>query len=725
MVLLTAYQVLLARHTGQTDLMVGSPVAGRDLVEWEPVVGYLSNTVVLRGDLSGNPAFTDLLERTRATVLDAMANQDVPFESLLARLGVERDLSRTPLFQTMAVLHTQALPRRSLGDLRMTMFDAGYRQAKFDLMLEAWRDPDSIYTVLGYDTAVFDAAAVTRLAERFTTLLSAIAASPTLEILALPLLTDADHALLETLRGQIEGPSPAPVPQLVDDAFETYSGQIALICGDESITYGELGERVASRVEAAPGSVIGIDAYPSIDTIVSLLAAWRAGAAYLPLDPELPEARKKYMLDDCSADPHGLAYVLYTSGSTGNPKGVLVDHENLAARVHWMREAYELGPDDRIVQLASLSFDTHAEEIYPALTTGATVVLVPDGPTALPALLAQQPGITVLDLSTAYFHRLVDMINDVPWPDSLRLVIVGGEQLHQAGLQRWRDHFGDRVRIVNTYGPTETTIVATAGDLRDEVHIGRPLPATTVRIEDGQGGLVPPGSPGELAIGGAGVARGYLNRPDLTAQRFVHRQDGRYYLTGDRVRWRPDGNLEFLGRIDDQVKIRGYRVEPGEIESRLLRHPDISEAKVIARDDTLIAYTVGACEPGYLSETLPPYMIPSFWVQVDKLPLTRNGKIDTAALPDPGPVREIGFIAPRTEAEELVAFVWSEVLKVEAIGAADDFFALGGHSLLAVQVAARLGAIVEVDVPIRMLFTLPTVEQLAAGLEQLLVRETS
>jgi non-ribosomal peptide synthetase component F/NRPS condensation-like uncharacterized protein len=723
MVLLAAYQVLLARHTGQTDLMVGSPVAGRDLIELEPVVGYLSNTVVLRGDLSGNPAFTELLEHTRDTVLDAMANQDVPFERLLARLGVERDLTRTPLFQTMAVLHTQALPRRTLGELGMTMFDAGYQQAKFDLMLEAWRDPDSIYTVLGYDTAVFDSAAVTRLAERFTTLLSGIAARPSIAIAALPLLTGTDRTLLETLSGQAEGPPLTPVPQLIDEAFDVYSDQIALICGDESITYGELGERVDLSTAVA-GSVIGIEATPSIDTVAALLATWRAGAAYLPLDPELPQARKKYMLQD-SSTAHGLAYVLYTSGSTGTPKGVLVDHENLAARVHWMREAYELGPGDRVVQLASLSFDTHAEEIYPALTTGATVVLLPDGPAALPALLAEQPGITVLDLPTAYFHRLVDMINEVPWPDSLRLVILGGEQLQQASLQRWREHFGDRVRIVNTYGPTEATIVATAGDLHDEVHIGRPISATTVRIEDEHGRLVPPGSPGELAIGGAGVARGYRNRPELTAQRFVHRENGRYYLTGDRVRWRSDGNLEFLGRTDDQLKLRGYRIEPGEIESQLVKHPGISAAKVVTRNDTLVAYTVGSCEPDYLKETLPSYMIPAFWVQVDELPLTRNGKIDTAALPDPEPVRDIGFIAPRTDAEDLVVFVWGEVLQVDGIGATDDFFALGGHSLLAVQVAARIGAIIEVDVPIRMLFTLPTVEQLAAGLEQLLVRATT
>ncbi|MBP2325818.1 non-ribosomal peptide synthetase component F [Kibdelosporangium banguiense] len=727
MVLLAAYQVLLARHTGQTDLLVGSPVAGRDLVELEPVIGYLSNTVVLRGDLSANPVFTEFLERTRDTVLDAMANQDVPFESLLARLGVGRDLTRTPLLQTMAVLHTQALPRETLGDLRMTMFDAGYRQAKFDLMLEAWRDPDSIYTVLGYDTAVFDATTVAQFAERFTTILSGIASRPELSLSALPVLTEADHTLLATLGGSSAHPPSTSVPELIDEAFETCSDEIALVCGEKAITYGELGERVARTASATPGAVLGIESSRNIDTIVSLLAAWRGGAAYLPLDPDLPPARRTYLLEDSSAADasRGLAYVLYTSGSTGLPKGVLVDHENLAARVHWMREAYELGPGDRIVQLASLSFDTHAEEIYPALTTGATVVLLPEGPTALPALLARQPGITVLDLPTAFFHRLVDMIDDVPWPDSLRLIILGGEQLQQASLRRWRDHFGDRVRIVNTYGPTETTIVATAGDLGDDVHIGRPISATTVRIEDEYGRLVPPGSPGELAIGGAGVARGYRNRPDLTAQRFVNREGGRYYLTGDRVRWRPDGNLEFLGRTDDQVKVRGHRIEPGEIESRLLEHPEITAAKVIARHDKLIAYTVGRCEPGYLKETLPPYMIPVSWVELVELPLTRNGKVDTAALPDPEPVRDIGFIEPCTEAEELVVFVWGEVLGIDGISATDDFFALGGHSLLAVQVAARLGSIIEVDVPIRMLFTLPTVEQLAAGLENLLVEATS
>jgi len=280
---------------------------------------------------------------------------------------------------------------------------------------------------------------------------------------------------------------------------------------------------------------------------------------------------------------------MYTSGSTGVPKGVTVTHANLAARVRWMVDAYELGPDDRIVQFASLSFDAHAEEIFPALAAGARIVLLPDGGASLPDFLAVAPDVTVLDLPTAYWHQLVDLIDEIAWPDSLRLVILGGQQASGAAVDRWRERFGSRVRLVNTYGPTEATIIATAADLVGgdaRPPIGRPVGATGVQVLDRAGRPVPPGVAGELAIGGAGVAAGYLARPALTAERFVPDPQGepgaRRYLTGDLVRWRGDGDLEFLGRLDDQVKVRGFRVEPGEVEAALAAHPLVHTAVVSA-----------------------------------------------------------------------------------------------------------------------------------------------
>ncbi|MEU7853456.1 amino acid adenylation domain-containing protein [Nonomuraea sp. NPDC049141] len=782
MVLLTAYQVLLARHTGQTDILVGSPTAGRGRVELEPIVGYLSTTLVLRGDLSGDPTLEELLARTRRTVLDAMAHQDVPFERLLADLDIERDISRKPMFQTMLTLNSQTADgeRDRLGDdLEMSYFDDGYRQAKFDLVVEAWRAPGRLRMAFGYDARLFDAGTVAGLAERFAVLLRGIADPDNrhARLSALPMLTTADAALIASASGDENTESSTPdvdasaigVPEMIAEAVAAHPEETAVVCGSESVTYGELAERVSRLAAelagrgAGPGDIVGLHLGRSIDAVVAMLAIWRTGAAYLPLDPAYPAARLQHMIttsgarlilsDDLTTtdsprtgDP-GLAYVIYTSGSTGAPKGVAVEHAGLAARVRWMRHEYGLRPGDRVVQLASLSFDTHAEELYPALTTGATVVLVPDGGATLPDLLAGRPDITVLDLPTAYFHHLVDLIDEIAWPPALRLVVIGGEQVHATSLTRWRRRFGDRVRLVNTYGPTETTIVATAADLTGEPDphppIGRPIHATTVRVLDPHGAPTPPGAPGELYIGGPGVARGYLGLPELTAQRFVRLPDGdrysrasdqarlpdggRYFRTGDRVRLRPDGLLEFLGRLDEQVKVRGFRIEPGEVEHCLLAHPDVRQAAVVARDGELVAYVVG--EAAELSEhvagRLPPYLVPAHWVVLDALPLTANGKLDRGALPEPGRATGTDATPPRSDAEELVADVWAEVLGADKVGAFDDFFALGGHSLLAIRVAARLRAIAGVDLPIRTLFARRTVAELARAVEEALVTEVA
>jgi amino acid adenylation domain-containing protein len=421
------------------------------------------------------------------------------------------------------------------------------------------------------------------------------------------------------------------------------------------------------------------------------------------------------------------AYVIYTSGSTGVPKGVAVGHEALAARVAWMRQAYALAPGDRIVQFASLSFDTHVEEIFPALAAGARIDLLPEGAITLTDHL---DGVTVLDLPTAYWHHLVDEIDQIRWPDTLRLVILGGEQVHEAAVVRWRERFGDRVRLVNTYGPTEAAVIATAAELagpgatgetsaESRPPIGRPIGGTGVLLRGPHGEPVPPGSPGELCIGGAGLAHGYLGRPDLTAERFVDVPGrGRFYRTGDRARLGSDGQLHFLGRLDDQVKLRGFRIEPGEIEARMG-----GRGAVAVHGETLVGYTAGPAGtlPDELRAALPPHLVPALWVELDALPLTPGGKLDRAALPAPSVVRE--SVAPRTDAEVLVAEVYADVLGVPDVGALDDFFALGGHSLLAVRVVARLRALAEVDLPIRTLFDQGTVEGVAQALEERLLAE--
>ncbi|WP_433375422.1 amino acid adenylation domain-containing protein [Streptosporangium sp. CA-115845] len=775
MVLLAAYQVLLSRHSGRSDILVGTATAGRDRVELEPVVGYLSDTLVMRGDLSADPTFSDLLRETRTGVLDAFSHRGVPFEELVRALEVERDLTRTPLFQTMLILHTQdsGQARDAFAGLTATAFEHGMRQAKLELMLEAWQDEHELMLTFGYDAELFDRATVEAMAARFRLLLTALPGASGDRVSELPLRTGDDDALLLRLsRGPVR-PTAALVPGLFAATVRDTPGAVAIGCGDATLTYAGLDAR-ADELAAllrghgvAGGDVVGVCLDRSPDAVAALLAVWLAGAAYLPLDPDHPAERLAFMLDDSAtrlvltsaalrdrlpsttpvvqvddlppvpetgrpADPAapdgGAAYVIYTSGSTGTPKGVVVSHRNLAARVAWMREAYGLGPGDRLVQFASLSFDTHAEEIYPALAAGARLELLPEGGVTLPDHLDQ---VTVLDLPTAYWHALVDDIDEIPWPPTLRLVILGGEQVHEAAVARWRERFGDRVRLVNTYGPTEATIIATAAELDDSSGrppIGVPIADTSVLLLDGTGQEVPPGAPGELCVGGAGVATGYLARPALTAERFPVLRGERIYRTGDLARWRSDGRLEFLGRLDDQVKVRGFRIEPGEIEAWLLTHPGVGQAAVAVRRETLVGYVVGTATgeelAGYLAGALPAHMVPTLWVNLTTLPLTGNGKLDRAALPAPeaGPRTRT---APRGDAEELVAEIFGEVLGIEEVGAFDDFFALGGHSLLATRAVARLRAAVEVDVPIRTLFVRSTVADLAAAVEELLVAELS
>jgi amino acid adenylation domain-containing protein len=803
MMLVAAYQVLLARHSGQTDVMISTTWSSRDRVEMEPVIGYLTDPMLLRGDLSGDPAFADLLDATRRTALEAHAYRIVPFERLLSDLGVPRELRyRNPLLSTMLILHSQAgdgLPPERFGELSVELFEDGYQQAQFTLGLQVWRNDHGLRMVFSYDVNRFQAATIENLAARLAVLLRAITDAPGTKISRLPLLTDADVAALAPAgtASTVGTPSSAAQPQHCETVPEEFSRAAAacpqataLVCGDELVSYAELDSRV-TRLAAVlrgrgvtAGDVVGVCLGRSVDAVVALLATWRAGGAYLPLDPEYPDSRLAFLIEDSAtrlvvtnselgrrlppgtvlvavgetavaddgrsagsaavaADtaPTDPAYLIYTSGSTGQPKGVLVEHGALAGRVRWMREEYGLRPGDRVVQFASLSFDTHAEELYPALTAGASVLLLPDGAVTLPDVLRGPAGreATVLDLPTAYWHELTQAVNDIAWPQSLRLVIIGGEQAHATAVARWRARFGDQVRLLNTYGPTEAAIVATAcwlgaADTARRPPIGRPVGGTTAYVLGPQGELVPPGAPGELYLGGAGLARGYHGRPALTAGHFVpdpYRAGARLYRTGDRVRQRADGELEFLGRFDGQLKVRGYRVEPDEVTAALLGHPGVRQAAVTVADDRLVAYVAGSASPDelrqHLTATLPPHLVPADWVPLDSLPLTVTGKVDVTALPAPGPAAATEFVPPRTDAEHLVAGLWASVLGLDAgrIGVLDDFFAIGGHSLLAMRVSALLRNAIEVEVPIRMVFDRPTVAELASAVEKLLVDQMS
>ncbi|MFI8255317.1 amino acid adenylation domain-containing protein [Streptomyces filamentosus] len=810
MVLLAAYQCVLARWTGSHDFVVGTPLAGRDETAHEALLGYFSRTGVIRADLTGDPGFRTVLRRVRAATVAALSHQDVPVERVAAALGLPALPGSGPLHQAVFVHQSQygaaggEAPEVLPAGVRTAHMDSGFDRAKTDLLLDSWRTPDGGMTLsFCFDRELFERSTVEALAGRVRALLARAVVDVEVPLHGDWLLPDAERAALLALgTGPVLAGPARPVLRGFAEQVAARPGAPALECAGSILTYGELdraSDALARRLGPVAGRVVGVLIEPSPSLVTALLAIWKAGAGYLPLDPAHPAERRRLMLGEADAvllltggespapealdlgvpvlavdgtgdapgrgtegappgtDPDGLAYVLYTSGSTGAPKGVAVEHAALAERVRWMAgpEGYGLGPGDRIVQFASIGFDTHAEEIWPALTAGACVVLLPGGGRTLPDLLCEDAGrsVTVLDLPTAYWQELVSLGDRVPWPPALRLVVLGGSEARADAVARWRERHGGTVRLVNTYGPTEATVIVTAGDLAggpagpgapDERRppLGRPLPGVRLYVLDERGGLLPAGWEGELYIGGAGLARGYLGRPGPTADAFsrdpfADGPDGRMYRTGDRVRWRADGQLEFLGRADDQVKIRGHRIEPAEIEAALTAHPGVGRAAVLVRDGRrLVAYAVPRTAPEegpatgadelreHLALRLPAFMVPETVVLLDALPLTVNGKLDAAALPDPGPAgAAAGRLAPRTEAEELVVGLWREVLGVPEVGVLDDFLALGGDSLLVTRVAARIRADVGLDLSIRDVFESPTPAALAARIEALLIAE--
>ncbi|TKK88782.1 amino acid adenylation domain-containing protein [Herbidospora galbida] len=737
MVLLAAFQVFLARHAAQHDVCVAVPVLGRDRVDTEPLVGYFTGLAMLRTDLGDDPPFTEALRRARGAVVRSFDHGPVPD-------GVPGGVR----FQAMFQYTRTTTERPRLGDLDVEIYDSGLASAKCDLSLDVYQGPTETGLVLTYDKGRFDRATAERFAARFRVLLDDVAAHPHRSCGDLDLFCALDT---RPVGSHVETPPPE-----IDPASP------AVACDGVELTYGELGERVARMASGLvargvrPGDVVGVSLRRNLDLVPVLLAVWRAGAAYLPVDPGLPAARVSTLLSDGGArilvggagfvpgiaavrpgdlsgpflteisDNSLPAYVLYTSGSTGLPKGVVIDRQSVSERVSWMRTAYDLQPGDRVAQFSELGFDAHVEEIFPSLEAGATVVMLPNGGRTLPDFLTTSEGarVTVLDLPTSFWHALVEEIDEIAWPPNLRLVILGGDPVAASAVKRWRSRFGDRIRLVNTYGPTEATVIATAADLgAGRPSIGRPVAGTTVAVLDPSGREVPPGVPGELAIGGAGVAWGYLNRPRLTAERFVPAPNGRLYLTGDRARVRADGDLEFLGRLDDQVKIRGVRIEPAEVEAALTAFPSVRSAAVIALDGSLVAYVTGDPDRdglrAHLRRTLPEHLVPGHIVPLPELPLTRNGKLDRTALPAPGTAGE-AYVAPRTDAEELVAQIFGEVLGAPRVGATDDFFALGGHSLLATRVVARIRRAVDLVVPVRTLFASRTVAEFAAAVDEIL-----
>ncbi|MEG4815829.1 amino acid adenylation domain-containing protein [Microcoleus sp. K5-D4] len=817
MTLLAAFKTLLYRYTGQEDILVGSPMASRNSSETESLIGFFVNTLVLRTDLNGNPTFRELLSRVREVALGAYAHQDVPFEKLVEELQPNRDLSHSPLFQVMFAFQNASEFALELPDLSLNCQQIHSGTANFDLTLELEATATAIRGWFEYSLDLFEAATIARMARHFQNLLEGIVANPSARLSDLPLLAETERQQL-VFEWNNTGVNYSP-NECVHRLFEAQAAKtpdaVAVRFECQSLTYQELNNRANQLAHylhycgVKPDAIVGVYLERSLDAIVGILGVLKAGGAYLPLDPNYSKERLNFMLEDAgvrvlltqaqlaadllvpnisaicldadwqriaqqnqsnpdsAVSPENLAYIIYTSGSTGKPKGVMVQHASLANYTQAASVEYGIEPGDRILQFASLSFDASAEEIYPCLTRGATLVL--RGNSMLDSISSflqkcREWQITVLDLPTAYWRELTARlsIENAEFPPSVRLTIIGGETALSTSLNQWQKCLSEKVRLVNTYGPTETTIVATWCDSSSSsssslpsapsapsavknsaktLPIGRPIPNARTYVLDANLQLVPIGVPGELYIGGAGVARGYINRSELNREKFIpdifsNVQGDRLYKTGDLVRYLPDGNLEFLDRTDRQVKIRGFRIELGEIESALSHYPDVQEAVLLAREEDsgekrLVAYLVlnSGLSIGnsaliknlrsFLREQLPDYMVPASFMFLEAMPLTPNGKVDFKALPAPETNKsDADFIAPETLEEQLLAEIWAEVLGLKQVGINDNFFELGGHSLLATQLIAKVRDRFQVELSLRCLFQSPTVASLAVAIAQ-------
>jgi amino acid adenylation domain-containing protein len=772
MTLLAGFQVLLARYSGQTDVLVGSPIAGRTRAELEDLIGFFVNTVVLRADVSEGPGFRELLGRVRDTTLDAYAHQNVPFEKLVEVLAPPRDLARTPLFQVMFVLQNAPGGQLEFGDARLEPMDLETGTAKFELTLSLEETEHGVHGFLEYDTDLFDTATAERLVREFETLLTGIVADPELPVTEQPLLTERQrHQILEEWNN-----TDAEIPDLaVHQLFEAQVARtpeaVALIHGDRSITYTELNQQ-ANRIARSllvrdTGAHVGIHMGRSIELVAAQLGILKAGKAYVSLDPAYPAERLEMMVgttgisvvltaeelggaaietqddSDPGIDVHGddAAYLIFTSGSTGVPNAVIGLHRGAVNRMAWMWRQYPFGEDEVCVLKTSPNFVDSVWETFGPLLCGVPSVILDDDtvkspPELLDALAAA--GVTRIVLVPTLIRALLaedpDLARRLP---RLRYWTSSGEALPVDLLRTFQQCLPDRT-LLNLYGSSEVAADSLAFDTRmptrsTGVPIGEPIDNTRVYLLDRWLQPVPVGVPGEVYLGGAGLARGYLNRPDLTAKCFVPDPfsgvpGARLYRTGDVARWLADGQLEFVGRVDHQVKVRGFRIELGEIEAVLADHPKVRDVVAMVRTDApgdprLVAYV--ATDTGeaaelrdYASTRLPGYLVPSAFVPLDALPLTPNGKVNRLALPAPS-VELAGaeHIAPRGPTEELIAGIWAEVLGVRRVGSTDDFFALGGHSLLATQVAARIRRVFGVALPLRRLFEASTVTGLATAVD--------
>ena len=800
MTMLAAFGTLLWRWSGQEDMLIGTPVSGRSRTELEPLIGYFSNSVVLRMNMGGDPTFRELLKQTKEVALAAYSHQHLPFEKLVTDIQPQRDLSYSPMYQVMFSVGEHKDLGLELPGMEITPIIIDRGVAKFDMTLGMTELKHDLMCNIEYCSALFEPSTMERLANHFQNLLQGIVENPDTRISALPMLSAEERHRILFAWNQTERDYPRDilVPQMFEAQVAKYPDATAVVCEDRRLTYRELNERANQLAHylmkrgIGPETRVVVCVERSAEMILGVLGVTKAGGAYVPLDAMYAKERLPVIIPDSecvvvltqasllsripqtkaeiitldgdwpkiSAESiqnpqheittETLAYVVYTSGSTGAPKGVMVKHGGLANQYRAWEEEYGLRDHPGTwLYMANFSFDVFNGDLTRALCSGGTIVICPMehllNPEALYSLMLREKVDSAEFVPAVLRNLVAHLQSGTRKLDFMRLLICGSDTWTHAEGRSVLALAGEKTRVINSYGVTEATIDTTYLDITPEmvegegvVAIGRPFPNSRTYILDRNMQPCPVGVTGLLYIGGAGVARGYLNRPELTAEKFVrdpftHENGARLYHTGDAARYRTDGTIEFLGRVDNQVKIRGFRIELGEIEAAIAKHPSVDQVVVVARelgpgDLGLVAYLVARAGVAVdihdvrasLKGKLPAYMLPSAIEVIEKIPLSANGKIDRKALPAPKQKSADvarAFTAPRNDKEEKLAALWSEVLRFSPIGIHDNFFELGGHSLIAIQVISRVRNHFGVELPLRTLFENPTIAELSTAID--------
>lgn len=777
MVLVAAYNVLLKKYTGQNNILIGTPVAGRLNADLQNIIGMFVNTLVLRNFPEGEKTFKDFLKEVRQNALQAYENQDYQFEDLVDKLNLKRDMTRNPLFDTMFVLQNMQSDTAQIGTLKFVPYKIDNPVAKFDITLDAQEYAEKISFSFGYCTKLYKKETIERLSRSFANILNEIAKDPEKKLSKIDILSEEEKKQLLFDFNATKNKYPdKTIHKLFEEQVERTPYEVAVSYEDTEITYKELNEksnRVARELikrGVSSGKVVGILMDTSIEMVMAIFGVLKAGGAFLPINTGHPAERVKFILEDSSAvllltnrifegklpfgckmltvesavnscsdssnigyisEPDDLAYIIYTSGTTGKPKGVMIEHKGIFNTIMFRKELFQLNKEDVTLQLFSYSFDGFMTSFFTPVVSGAKVVLLNEMGVKDPHTLKNsivKHGVTHFIMVPPLYKALLELLEPQDMKN-LRIVVLAADKLSPAIVSESKQK-NPELEIVNEYGPTECSVLSTLSrgiGSDTQITIGKPISNIRVHIVDKDNALVPLMVAGELCLSGVGLARGYVNNVELTKEKFVPNpfvSGERMYKTGDLARWLADGSIEFLGRIDHQVKIRGYRIEPSEIENRLLEHGAVKSAVVIDREDEnsnkyLCAYIVELSEVDvmelkeFLLQEFPEYMIPSFFVKLDEIPVSSNGKIDRKGLPEPDRSHAVTsqYVASKNNMEHSIVKVWEKVLGMENIGTNDNFFDLGGDSIKAIQVVSMLS--VNYDISINDLFEHPTIAKLA------------